>query len=194
MFALDPRLAADTVPVAKLPLCRVLLMRDQRFPWLILAPEREDLKELHDLSHADQRQIMNEVARASRVLERLFRPDSINVGALGNVVPQLHVHVVARRKEDVAWPGPVWGHGEAQPYDEAGLLVRLRRLREAFSEAEEQARSEARERDRGRPGGDRERRGPRPGGGNRPGGPGGGPGGAKPGGGAKPSPRPARPR
>lgn len=175
MFALDPRLAADTVPVAKLQLCRVLLMRDQRFPWLVLVPEREDLKELHDLTHADQRQIMNEVARASRVLERLFRPDKINVGALGNVVPQLHVHVVARKKEDPAWPAPVWGHGEKQPYDEAGLLVRLRRLREAFSEAEEQARAEARERERGRPDRERDRRGPRPSG-------------------PRPSPRPARPR
>ena len=165
MFALDPTLAADTVPVAKLPLCRVLLMRDQRFPWLILVPEREAMKELHDLSHADQRQLMNEVARASRVLERLFRPDKINVGALGNVVEQLHVHVVARKKDDPAWPGPVWGHGERQAYDEAGLLVRLRRLREAFAEAEEQARAEARERDRGRPGREREQRrggGPRP--------------------------------
>lgn len=160
MFALDPRLAADTAPVAKLPLCRVVLMRDQRFPWLILVPEREEMKELHDLSHADQRQLMNEVARASRVLERLFRPDKINVGALGNVVSQLHVHVVARKKDDPAWPGPVWGHGEKQAYDEAGLLVRLRRLREAFAEAEEQARAEARERDRGRS--DRDRRGPRP--------------------------------
>jgi diadenosine tetraphosphate (Ap4A) HIT family hydrolase len=173
MFALDPRLAADAVPVAKLPLCRVLLMRDQRFPWLILVPERENLKELHDLTHADQRQLMNEVARASRVLERLFRPDKINVGALGNVVPQLHVHVVSRKKEDAAWPGPVWGHGERQPYDEAGLLVRLRRLREAFAEAEEQARAEARDRERNRP--DRDRRGQRPSG-------------------PKPSQRPARPR
>jgi diadenosine tetraphosphate (Ap4A) HIT family hydrolase len=162
---------ADTTPVAKLPLCRVLLMRDQRFPWLVLVPERENLKELHDLTHADQRQIMNEVARASRVLERLFRPDKINVGALGNVVPQLHVHVVARKKEDPAWPAPVWGHGEKQAYDDASLLVRLRRLREAFSEAEEQARAESRERDRGsRPDRERDRRG------------------------LKPSPRPARPR
>lgn len=161
MFALDPRLAADTAPVAKLPLCRVLLMRDQRFPWLILTPEREGLRELHELSHADQRQLMNEVARASRVLERLFRPDKINVGALGNVVEQLHVHVVARKKDDPAWPGPVWGHGQPQPYDEAGLLVRLRRLREAFAEAEEQARAEARGRERGRPD-QRDRRGPRP--------------------------------
>jgi diadenosine tetraphosphate (Ap4A) HIT family hydrolase len=78
------------------------------------------------------------------------------------VVPQLHVHVVARKKEDPAWPGPVWGHGEKQAYDEAGLLVRLRRLREAFAEAEEQARAEARERERGRSDRDRDRRGPRP--------------------------------
>ncbi|HVR98918.1 MAG TPA: HIT family protein [Thermoanaerobaculia bacterium] len=132
-FDLHPTLARDTVEVARLRLCRVLLMRDRRFPWLILVPERESLREIHELPAADRAQLIEEVAQAGEALTRLFRPDKLNVGALGNVVPQLHVHVVARFAADPAWPGPVWGSGQALPYAESELAETRRRLAAALS-------------------------------------------------------------
>ena len=125
MFRLDPRLERDTVPVARLSLAHVLLMCDARYPWLILVPAKSDLRELHDLDAADRSRLIEEVAQVSRVLERLFKPDKINVGALGNIVRQLHIHVIARRIGDSAWPGPVWGQGAAVPYS-AEALTRIR--------------------------------------------------------------------
>ncbi len=127
-FALHPTLARDTVEVARLPLCRVLLMKDSRFPWLILVPEREGAREIHELTASDRAELIEEFARAARVLERLFRPDKLNVGALGNVVPQLHVHVVARFATDAAWPGPVWGSGTAVAYSNEPLEALKERL------------------------------------------------------------------
>ena len=115
-FTLHPTLARDTVELTRLPLCRVLLMNDRRFPWLILVPEREDVREIHELSPADRAALIEEIARASEALAREFQADKVNVGALGNIVPQLHVHVVARTAVDPAWPGPVWGSGPAVPY------------------------------------------------------------------------------
>ena len=120
-FALHPRLVQDTVEVARLPLCRVLLMRDRRFPWLVLVPERESVREIHELPPEDRAVLVEEIAKAGEALSRLFQPDKLNVGALGNLVPQLHVHVVARRTTDSAWPGPVWGAGTPEPYDEDEL-------------------------------------------------------------------------
>ncbi|MFY8096086.1 MAG: HIT domain-containing protein [Niveispirillum sp.] len=110
-FDLDERLAADTVTLGDGPLSRVLLMRNRLFPWLILVPRRAATVEIHRLSPADQMLLTQETSAAARVLERLFQPDKINTGALGNVVSQLHMHVVARRRDDPAWPGPVWGCG-----------------------------------------------------------------------------------
>jgi diadenosine tetraphosphate (Ap4A) HIT family hydrolase len=131
-FALHPRLAQDTVEVARLSLCRVLVMKDRRFPWLVLVPERESVREIHELAPADRAALVEEIARTGEVLTLLFKPDKLNVGALGNLVPQLHVHVVARRATDPAWPGPVWGYGAAVPY-EAGELEEIReRLSGAF--------------------------------------------------------------
>lgn len=132
-FTLHPTLARDTVLVSQLPLCRVLLMKDRRFPWLILVPERDSVREIHELSQADRAALVEEIAEASEVLQRLFQPDKLNVGALGNVVPQLHVHVVARFAADPAWPGPVWGPGPAEPYAEAELEEIRGRLATAFS-------------------------------------------------------------
>jgi len=131
-FTLHPTLARDTVEVTRLPLCRVLLMKDARFPWLILVPEREGAREIHDLSPADRAVLIEEIARAGKVLEGLFHPGKLNVGALGNVVPQLHVHVVARTAADPAWPGPVWGSGPAVPYEESEMETIRKRLVEAF--------------------------------------------------------------
>jgi len=120
-FALHPALERDTVPVTRLTLCRVLLMRDRRFPWLILVPERDGVREIAELSPADRGTLIEEIALASEALTRLVRPDKLNVGALGNLVPQLHVHVVARFTSDPAWPGPVWGSGAADPYEQTAL-------------------------------------------------------------------------
>lgn len=131
-FTLHPRLATDTVEVTRLPLCRVLLMKDRRFPWLLLVPEREDVREIAELPPVDRAELIEEIAQASEVLTRLFQPDKLNVGALGNVVPQLHVHVVARFSTDPAWPGPVWGSGTAVPYAESELAEIRDRLAAAF--------------------------------------------------------------
>lgn len=120
-FTLHPTLARDTVLVSRLPLCRILLMKDRRFPWLILVPERDSVREIYELSQGDRADLVEEIARTSEVLQRLFQPDKLNVGALGNVVPQLHVHVVARFAADPAWPGPVWGSGSAEPYADGEL-------------------------------------------------------------------------
>jgi diadenosine tetraphosphate (Ap4A) HIT family hydrolase len=124
-FALDRHLEADTYPIGQLPLSRVLMMNDARFPWLILVPERPDLAEIIDLDEAAQGQLMREIAAASQALRTLFNPDKLNVGALGNRVRQLHVHVIARFVSDAAWAGPVWGVGQAQPYPPhmAGVAV-----------------------------------------------------------------------
>ena len=117
-FTLHPTLARDTIEVTRLPLCHVLLMNDRRFPWLILVPERDSVREIHQLSPADRAALIEEIALGSGVMERLFHPNKLNVGALGNIVPQLHVHIVARTAGDPAWPGPVWGSGAAVPYAE----------------------------------------------------------------------------
>jgi len=128
-FALDPRLAADSVFVADWELSRVLLMDDARFPWLVLVPRRVGLVELDDLDETDNTRLVHEIRRAMKTLRGVIECDKINVGALGNIVRQLHVHVVARREGDAAWPGPVWGHGPAQRYTQEardGLIARLR--------------------------------------------------------------------
>ncbi|WP_119421482.1 HIT family protein [Desertibaculum subflavum] len=115
-FALDPRLAADTVPVCELTLSTVRLMRDSRFLWAILVPRIAGAVEIADLAAADRQALMEEMAQVSAALRRVAPCDKLNIGALGNIVAQLHVHVVARRKNDAAWPGPVWGSGPAAAY------------------------------------------------------------------------------
>jgi diadenosine tetraphosphate (Ap4A) HIT family hydrolase len=118
-FALDERLAKDRFFVGDLQLCRALLTNDARWPWLILVPRRAGLVELTDLETGDRVRLLEEAASAVGFLKTHARADKINVGALGNVVRQLHLHVVARFVGDPAWPGPVWGHGAAEPYAEA---------------------------------------------------------------------------
>lgn len=115
-FTLDPRLAADTVPVGDLGLSSVLLMDDARFPWLILVPRRDGLSELADLTDEDGTALWREIRLAVGVMQGLAKPDKVNVGALGNVVAQLHVHVVGRFLSDPAWPAPVWGFAERKAY------------------------------------------------------------------------------
>jgi diadenosine tetraphosphate (Ap4A) HIT family hydrolase len=123
-FELHPRLAADTHEIARLALSRLLLMNDSRWPWLILVPQRPDLREIHDLVADARVLLIEEIARAGRALQMMAKPDKINVGMLGNLVPQLHIHVVARFATDPAWPGPVWGFGTRTPYTDAALAGR----------------------------------------------------------------------
>jgi diadenosine tetraphosphate (Ap4A) HIT family hydrolase len=131
-FSLDPRLAADTHAVADLPLSRLLLMDDARYGWLILVPRRAGLRELSDLPRAEQHRLLEEIQIARMALGALGPYDKLNLGALGNIVEQLHVHVIARRRDDAAWPGPVWGHGARVALDPESLAERLRRLRGAL--------------------------------------------------------------
>ena len=117
-FELDPRLAGDTLVVGDLALCRVLMMRDSRYAWLVLVPRRAALVEVSDLPDDDRALLWREVDMAGRALRAAAPCDKLNIGALGNIVRQLHVHVVARREGDAAWPGPVWGFGKAEAYAE----------------------------------------------------------------------------
>lgn len=127
-FDLHPRLAADTFSVGDLPVSRLLVMNDQRYPWCILVPRGAALGELHDVPVAWRAGLYEEIAAVSRALLDLGGA-RVNVAALGNLVPQLHVHVVARRRGDAAWPGPVWGYGFAEPYPDDELAALARRLR-----------------------------------------------------------------
>lgn len=131
-FELHERLAADTFLVTDLPFCRVLLMNDRRFPWLILVPRRAGLRDFDDVAAAEKPNFHAEIDLASQVLREATGAEKMNVAALGNMVPQLHVHVIARFAADAAWPGPVWGKGEAVPYEEAEANGFARKLASAF--------------------------------------------------------------
>jgi diadenosine tetraphosphate (Ap4A) HIT family hydrolase len=115
-FSLAPELERDTVFVCAMPRTDVLLMDDARFPWLILVPRLPGLTELHDLEPGDLAAVMREATIVGRTLKSLTGATKVNTGALGNIVRQLHIHVVARKESDPAWPGPVWGFGERTPY------------------------------------------------------------------------------
>lgn len=132
-FALDPRLAHDTVFVTDAALCRVLLMDDAQYPWLILVPRRAGLAEIDDLDANAQAQLLAETRQAMQALRGCVEYDKFNLGALGNIVRQLHIHVVARRRSDAAWPGPVWGHGPARRYSPAARDALVARLRAGFA-------------------------------------------------------------
>ncbi len=115
-FVLHPKLEQDTVPVTDLSFCTVRLMDDSRFPWIILVPKLADLREIHRLEKRMRGILMEEIADCASAMEREYSADKMNVAALGNMVPQLHIHIIARFEGDAAWPGPVWGVGEAEPY------------------------------------------------------------------------------
>ena len=133
-FGLHPRLAADTAVIADWTLSRVLLMNDKRFPWIILVPRKSDLTELFDLDETARTQLMAEIARVGERLKVWAKSrgggDKMNVGIIGNLVPQLHIHIVARFKGDGAWPAPVWGVGQAVPYGAAELQRVVGELRD----------------------------------------------------------------
>ena len=131
-FVLHERLAADTIDVGVLPLCRVLLMNDLNFPWCILVPQRTGAREIHELAATDQLQLTGEVSGVSLAMQTAFAADKMNIAALGNIVPQLHVHVIARFEADPVWPAPVWGKLEPKPYPLADARLRVGKLRVAF--------------------------------------------------------------
>ena len=132
MFELHPRLAQDTLLVGDFPLCHLLLMNDANYPWFILVPRRADVREIFELANQDQQQLLKESSLLSKALNQLFQADKLNIAALGNMVPQLHIHHIVRYQTDQAWPNPVWGLFPAQPYAErarqeicAGLIDHL---------------------------------------------------------------------
>ncbi|WP_019342524.1 HIT family protein [Stutzerimonas stutzeri] len=129
MFVLDARLERDTLAVGDFPLCRLLLMNDANYPWFILVPRREEVSELFQLDPADQQLLWQEATMLAEILKDTFGADKMNLATLGNVVSQLHVHVVARRQDDAAWPAPVWGFQPARPYNEAQLAVVRQKLK-----------------------------------------------------------------
>lgn len=131
-FHLDERLAGDTFPVADLGLCTLRLMNDSRWPWLVLVPKRPGLTEIHDMLPLDQSMLAFETSQAAAALKRVTGVLKINSGALGNIVRQVHVHVVGRSEGDPNWPGPVWGFGKPVPYAEAERENLMRSLAEAL--------------------------------------------------------------
>jgi diadenosine tetraphosphate (Ap4A) HIT family hydrolase len=120
-WSLHPQLENDTTPVGDLALCRVLAIDDADYPWLILVPRRSGVSEFADLGADDATRLMAEITQASAILKAVTRCDKLNIGAIGNVVPQLHVHIVARWKDDPLWPKPVWGHAVPRPGDAAAF-------------------------------------------------------------------------
>jgi diadenosine tetraphosphate (Ap4A) HIT family hydrolase len=125
MFRLHSRLQKDTHYIGDLTLCRLLLIDDATYPWFLLVPRRAEITEIYQLSDPDQQQLLRESSQLSAVLARTFKADKMNVAALGNVVPQLHIHHIVRYQNDPAWPDPVWGHQAPRPYSgtEASNLI-----------------------------------------------------------------------
>jgi diadenosine tetraphosphate (Ap4A) HIT family hydrolase len=133
MFELHPQLRRDCLAIGRFDLCRLLLMNESRYPWFILVPERSGVTEIYQLPKAEQRQLIHESSRLAKTLAETFRADKMNIAAIGNLVPQLHVHHIVRFRDDAAWPAPVWGRFEPLPYDEAGLAALRARLKVALN-------------------------------------------------------------
>jgi diadenosine tetraphosphate (Ap4A) HIT family hydrolase len=134
MFELHPRLNADTIPVIDWPLCRILLMNECSWPWLVLVPRRHGITEIHELDAGDQELLIKEIAAASRRLQNLSGADKMNVATLGNMVPQLHIHVIARFKDDPAWPKPVFGFQPPASYSSEFLALHMPQLVAALTD------------------------------------------------------------
>jgi diadenosine tetraphosphate (Ap4A) HIT family hydrolase len=133
-FELHPQLAADSLPVLDLPLLHLRLLNDSQYPWLVGIPRRAQLREIDELEATDQGLWLEETIAVMRVLRQVFNPHKINVAALGNQVPQLHVHYIARYTDDPAWPKPVWGLHPAQAYIPARAEQRIQNIRQAFAQ------------------------------------------------------------
>ena len=135
-FILDETLEKDTFYINDLNVSRLLLMNDARYPWLILVPRRSDKVEIIDLSMSDQLDLLKDLNIVSNLVKRSFNPDKINIANIGNRVPALHIHVIARYKTDGVWPAPVWGLGEALPYSSEKKEAVINTIREALDERE----------------------------------------------------------
>lgn len=130
-FELHERLAADSLHLGDLPLCQLRLINDSRFYWLLLVPRLEGATEITDLNSGEYLQLWQEVLWLSEIIKPLKQADKLNVATLGNLVPQLHLHLIARFKDDAAWPAPVWGRGEAIPWETAARQALIEELKEA---------------------------------------------------------------
>ncbi|MBI5451570.1 MAG: HIT domain-containing protein [Gammaproteobacteria bacterium] len=133
MFILHPQLQQDCRVIGRFALCRLLVMKDANYPWFILVPQRDGISEIYQLADSDQQQLMRESTQLATALVRTFAPDKLNIAALGNVVPQLHVHHIVRYRNDPAWPSPVWGRLPALPYADGGLSTLVARLQRHLS-------------------------------------------------------------
>ncbi|MGI9312849.1 MAG: HIT domain-containing protein [Alphaproteobacteria bacterium] len=134
MFKLDKRLEQDTIFIKNLNLSKLLLMNNSNFPWLILVPMRENLIELIDLSKTDQQQLLSEISSLSRFLKKIDPKGKINIGTLGNIVNQLHIHIVIRNKNDLAWPNSIWGFDNHSPYSKEQSLKLLEEISNFLNE------------------------------------------------------------
>ena len=137
MTTLHPQLQKDCIIVGRFPLCHVLLMNDANYPWLILVPDRDKVTEIYQLTEADQAQLIRESSTVATILSDHFNADKINIAALGNVVPQLHIHHIARYRDDATWPKPVWGNAPTQTYNEDALNNILDKICTALEENNE---------------------------------------------------------
>ncbi len=133
MFVMDSRLQQDTIVLGDFPLCRLLLSKDANYPWFILVPRRAQISELFELDEAEQQQLWRETTRLAKALSERYAADKMNVATLGNVVSQLHMHVIVRRREDAAWPAPVWGKVPALAYADAEIEAIRQRVREVLA-------------------------------------------------------------
>lgn len=134
-FQLHPRLEQDCIEIGRLELSRLLLMNDRQYPWCLLVPERENILEIYELSQQDQQQLLTESSLLTSKMAEIYRADKMNIAAIGNMVPQLHVHHIVRYRTDKAWPAPVWGHSNALPYDKNQIKDQVAKLREALNNA-----------------------------------------------------------
>ncbi|NBA95806.1 HIT domain-containing protein [Pseudomonas sp. R5(2019)] len=137
MFVLDSRLQQDTLPLGDFPLCQLLLSRDANYPWFILVPRLAGVSEVFQLNGADQLQLWKETTVLAEILKDEFSADKMNVATLGNVVSQLHMHVIVRKRDDIAWPDPVWGRHPAVPYSDEQVVAIRERLRPLLSGVED---------------------------------------------------------
>jgi diadenosine tetraphosphate (Ap4A) HIT family hydrolase len=133
---IHPQLLNDCFIVGRFPLCTLLLMNVADYPWFILVPDRPDISEIHQLTEDDQQQLMRESSALAAAIERAFEADKINIGALGNLVPQLHIHHIVRHRTDPAWPAPVWGAAEPVPYSDAGREQVIQKLKAGLGNAQ----------------------------------------------------------
>ncbi|QPK63927.1 HIT domain-containing protein [Methylomonas sp. LL1] len=131
-FLLHPRLQQDCFIVADLALSKILLMNDNQYPWFILVPRRPGITEIHQLQEADRHQLLTESCLLAESLTALYQPDKLNIAAIGNLVPQLHLHHVARYKTDKAWPAPIWGKFDSCAYSEQEAQTQITQLRDTL--------------------------------------------------------------